>query len=137
MKKKRGFLLFILLLVGMTCRISNGMSFPISTERESSSFSQTSLPDSILAERLPNKEMLLSSAQSLLSLTEEGGVCTYIPVQHSNSRTQTSFKSPSRLIQNGKIMDVCAFIRQSIHLTNITSWLSRSRYLYTTRRIRV
>ena len=137
MKKKRGFLLFILLLVGMTCRISNGMSFPISTERESSSFSQTSLPDSILAERLPNKEMLLSSAQSLLSLTEEGGVCTYIPVQHSNSRTQVSFKSPSRLIQNGKLIDIGSCFRQASHLTHISGPLSHCRYLYTTRRIRI
>ena len=130
-------MLFILLLVGMTCRISNGMSFPISTERESSSFSQTSLPDSILAERLPNKEMLLSSAQSLLSLTEEGGVCTYIPVQHSNSRTQTSFKSPSRLIQNGKIINIGSCLRQASHVTHISGSLSHCRYLYTTRRIRI
>ena len=105
-------------------------------DSDASTVSQT-LPERSSAEQLPNKELLLSSAQNLLSLSEEGGVCPLVPVQQSNSRTHVSSKSPFLLIHNGKILDVRTCFLLSISHSNTSGSLSHSRYLYTLRKIRI
>lgn len=112
------------------------MPAPVASDSSASTVSQT-LPERPAADQLPNKELLLSSAQSMLSLSEEASVCCASTPHPTTNRTHLSSKSTSRLIQNGKPLDVRAYFLLTISLLDITGALSYSRYLYTIRRIRI
>lgn len=96
-------------------------------------------PDSekITSDRLPNKDLLLSSAQSLVCLGNEGGAPVHVRTQHSNFRTLSHIKSAYRLIKDGKIIDGLHHPFLIVNFTTVSGILSADRYLYAIRRIRI
>lgn len=132
----RFFVLFVTLLISTSLHTGKYGCTHAMSDSTASTVSQT-LPERPSADQLPNKEFLLSSAQSLQSLNEEGSVCPFVPIQHSNSRTHVSFKSPFLLLQNGKFIDIRICFLLTVNLSDAAGALSHVRYLYTIRKIRI
>ncbi len=93
--------------------------------------------EKITSDQLPNKDLLLSSAQSLVCLGEEGGTPIHVYTQHSNFRPISHFKSAYRLIKNGKVIDGLHHPFVIADITSFSGTLSADRYLYAIRRIRI
>ena len=127
-------LLYILILLVSACFSPNVRSD--STQQNASTISQ-STSEKISYNDLPNKELSLTSAQSVLGMSEETGISLNVRNHPSGSRTQSSVKNPLRIIKDGKTIDIRQFPSLRDLPCGLSGALSVERYLYTIRRIRI
>ena len=107
-----------------------------STQRNVSTISQPK-SDKITFNDLPNKDLSLTSAQSVLGWGEETGISLSVRNHTSGSHTQPSVKKPLRIFKDGKSIDIRQFPSLKDLPDGISGALSVERYLYTIRRIRI
>ena len=127
-------LLYILILLISASFSSNVRSD--STQRNTSTISPPA-SEKISFNDLPNKELSLTSAQSVLGMSEETGISLSVRNYQSGSRTQSSVKNPLRIIKDGKTIDIRQFPSLRDLPSGISGTHSVERYLYTIRRIRI
>ncbi|MBQ7549979.1 MAG: hypothetical protein IJT04_00435 [Bacteroidales bacterium] len=87
-------------------------------------------------DHLPNKELLLSSAQSLVIIGDESSAASTIRTHHGG-RTHHVAKSPFRYIRDGKITDIHQHPSLKSTVRQLSSDHSADRYIYTIRRLRI
>lgn len=130
----RSLLLHIALVISLLFSVQ-GSALP-THEHDASEVSQP-LSEQLTHEKLPNKDLTLSSAQYIIHFSDENGISLQVQSHHSGGHSQSAQKHPFRLIKSGKNIDVRQhpFIRTSIvHLASINT---ADRYLYVVRRIRI
>ena len=101
--------------------------------------SAVTLPASerITADNLPNKDMLLSSAQLLLTAGEEEESAPNVRPHPSNNRPNSLNKTDAHIVRNGKVLHL---FRHLIHTTcdrGNSGAFAADRYLFALRRIRI
>ena len=90
----------------------------------------------LTADNLPNKDMLLSSAQSLLT-AEEGGISLYVRTQHSGGRTHVASKNTIVAEQEGSTNNLHPNLFLTQFSNGISGFASSKRYLFSIRRLRI
>ena len=117
------------LFLSLWCGTGTGTTGPKNDERGSDLLQPVS--EQHHDGHLPNKELLLSSAQCLVITGDENST------QHHSNRTQHVAKSPFRYIRDGKVTDIHhhPFLKTAVR--QLSGNLSAGRYLYTIRRLRI
>lgn len=110
----------------------------VTTPRENERTDALSQPasESQTWDNRPNKEMLLSSAQSLICIGDESGAASTVRTQHGSS-THHVTKSPFRYVHDGKMTDIRRhpFFRTLVR--QLSGVFSSDRYLFSVRRLRI
>lgn len=88
-------------------------------------------------DQLPNKELLLSSAQNLVTIGEEGGTVSVVRIQHQDERNHSAKKTPFRIIKNGKSIDGHRHPFLLADLSVLSGILSKDRYLLAIQILRI
>ena len=88
-------------------------------------------------DQLPNKELLLSSAQNLVTIGEEGGTISVVRIQHQDERNHSAKKTPFRIIKNGKSIDGHRHPFLLADLSVLSGILSKDRYLLAIQILRI
>ena len=88
-------------------------------------------------DQLPNKDLLLTSAQNLVSFGEDGGIIMSVRAHHSDERSHSAKKMPFKLIKNGKNIDGHHHPFIIADLTTVSGVLSKVRYLFVIKRLRI
>lgn len=83
------------------------------------------------------KDIILSSAQNLVSLGEEEGITMNVRVQYSNERNSSVKKTPFKFVKNGKNIDGNHHHFIVTDITTISGILSKARYLFVVKRLRI
>lgn len=122
------------LFLSLWCGTGTGTTGPKNDERGSDLLQPVS--EQHHDGHLPNKELLLSSAQCLVITGDENSTPSTVRTHHSN-RTQHVAKSPFRHIRDGKVTDIHhhPFLKTAVR--QLSGNLSAGRYLYTIRRLRI
>ena len=89
------------------------------------------------ADNLPNKDLLLSSAQSLLTAGEEGGAAPNVRPHSTNSRTNSFSHNHFHILRNGKVIRILRHPYRTVHDKGCAGTFSADRYLFALRRIRI
>ena len=89
------------------------------------------------ADQLPNKDFLLTSAQNLVSFGEECGIVMSVRAHQSNERSHYAKKTPFRLVKNGKNIDGHRHPFIITDLSSESGVLSKTRYLFVIKRLRI
>ena len=89
------------------------------------------------ADQLPNKDLLLTSAQNLVTFAEESDITMSVRAHQSNERTHSAKKTPFKLIKNGKNIDGHRHPFIITDLTSESGVLSKIRYLFVIKRLRI
>ncbi len=124
------------ILIFLLLAISSSNIESDSTQRCASTISQPT-SDKISFNDLPNKELSLTSAQSVIGMSEETGISLSVRNYQSGSRTQSSVKNPLRIVKDGKTVDIRHFPNLNDLPGGVSGAHSVERYLYTIRRIRI
>ena len=90
-----------------------------------------------IQDQLPNKELLLSSAQNLVTIGEEGGTVSVVRIQHQDERNHSAKKTPFRIIKNGKSIDGHRHPFLLADLSVLSGILSKDRYLLAMQILRI
>lgn len=90
-----------------------------------------------IQDQLPNKELLLTSAQNLVTIGEEGGVISIVRIQHQDERNHSAKKTPFRIIKNGKNIDFHRHPFLLADLSVLSGILSKERYLLAIQILRI
>ena len=91
----------------------------------------------LTADNLPNKDLLLSSAQSLLTVGEEEGAAPNVRPHSSNSRTNNLSYSNFHIFRNGKVVHILRHPYPTVHDKGFAGTFSADRYFIALRRIRI
>ena len=91
----------------------------------------------LTADNLPNKDLLLSSAQSLLTVGEEEGAAPNVRPHSSNSRTNNLSHSHFQVVRNGKVIHIFQHPYPTVRNKGFAGTFSADRYLVALRRIRI
>ena len=122
----------------MTCLCRGQASNRFHTAEVNYSISNSDSQD-FPANHLPNKDILLSSAQSSFLIIEEGGggITAFARNQHNYEQNHSAKKMPFKHIKNGKTIDVHQhpFIKNDISFTS--GILSKDRYLFVIQKLRI
>lgn len=89
------------------------------------------------ADNLPNKDLLLSSAQSLLSVGEEESAAPNVRPHSANSRTNSFSHSHFHILRNGKVVRILRHPYRTVCDKGCAGTFSAERYLFALRRIRI
>lgn len=122
------------LFLSLLCGTATTMPSPQETAGDSGLLQPVS--EQNYYDHLPNKELLLTSAQSMVISGEESGTASTVRTHHG-SRTQQVAKSPFRYIRDGKVTDVNQHPFLKAPLRQLSGDRSADRYLYTVLRLRI
>ena len=87
-------------------------------------------------EHLPNRELLLTSAQGSVIAGDESGASTTVRTPNGGSVRQIA-KSPFRYICDGKVTDIHHHPYLRMAIQQLSGFFSSDRYLFAVRRIRI
>lgn len=120
----------------MTCQ-TNGLTS--SKDYGNKYVTEISQPDDkdFTADQLPNKELILSSVQTSVTIGEESGTTAIGGRHHSDGRYHSAKKTPFKFIKNGKIVDehLHPFFQNEILVAS--GIFSKDRYLFLIRKLRI
>ena len=91
----------------------------------------------LTADNLPNKDLLFSSAQSLLTVGEEESTAPNVRPHSSNSRTNNLSYSNFHIFRNGKVVHILRHPYPTVHDKGFAGTFSADRYFIALRRIRI
>lgn len=133
----RYLLYFVSLITLLLCPAKECNSSDCShAEKLASEILQPSSED-FTTDQLPNKDLLLTSAQNLVSFGEEGGIIMSVRAHQNNERSHSAKKTPFRLVKNGKNIDGHRHPFIIMDLTSESGVLSKIRYLFVIKRLRI
>lgn len=89
------------------------------------------------ADDLPNRDLLLSSAQSLLTAGEEEGSAPNVRPHPSNNRPNNLSQASTHIIRNGKVIHLIRHPYRSVCDKGRSGSFAVERYLFALRRIRI
>ncbi len=91
----------------------------------------------IAADNLPNKDLLLSSAQSLLAAGEEEGAAPNVRPIPSSNRLHNFSHSSIHILRNGKVVHILRRPYRTVCDKGKSGTFAADRYLFALRRIRI
>ena len=89
------------------------------------------------ADNLPNKDLLLSSAQSLLSVGEEESAAPNVRPVPSNNRPHNLSPTGNHILRNGKVVHILRRPYRTVGDKGKSGTFAADRYLFALRRIRI
>jgi len=92
--------------------------------------------ESQIWDNLPNKELLLSSAQCLICIGDESGATSTVRTQHGGNTNHVT-KTPFRYIHDGKMTDIHHHPFFRTVMRQLSGVFSSDRYLFSVRRLRI
>lgn len=122
------------LFLSLLCGTATTMPSPQETAGDSGLLQPVS--EQNYYDHLPNKELLLTSAQSMVISGEESGTASTVRTHHG-SRTQQVAKSPFRYVKDGKVTDIHHHPLLKAAVRQLLGDHAADRYIYTVRRLRI
>lgn len=122
------------LFLSLLCGTATTMPSPQETAGDSGLLQPVS--EQNYYDHLPNKELLLTSVQSLVISGDESSAASTVRTQHGG-RTQQVAKSPFRYVRDGKVTDIHQHPFLKAAVRQLSGDLSADRYIYTVRRLRI
>ena len=130
----RIWIFIVSLLLPLFCGTATGVTSPPGDVRRDA-LSQPASEQSAW-DHLPNKEMLLTSAQSLIGIGDESSATSTVRTQHGGNTHQIA-KSPFRYIRDGKVTDIRRHPFFKVVVRQLSGVFSTDRYLFSVRRLRI
>lgn len=91
----------------------------------------------LTADNLPNKDLLLSSAQSLLTAGKEEGAAPNVRPVPSNNRPHNLSPTGNHILRNGKVVHILRRPYRTVGDKGKSGTFAADRYLFALRRIRI
>ena len=95
------------------------------------------LSERFTADDLPNRDLLLSSAQSLLAAGEEEGAAPNVRPVPSNNRPHNLSPTGNHILRNGKVVHILRRPYRTVGDKGKSGTFAADRYLFVLRRIRI
>ncbi|MBQ3751439.1 MAG: hypothetical protein II865_09085 [Bacteroidales bacterium] len=127
--------IFSVLWTLLLCGVSEGVCSDPHTDGRSAVAQPAS--ERLINDNLPNKDLLLSSAQSLLTAGEEESAAPNVRQHSANSRTNSFSHSHFHILRNGKVVRILRHPYRTVCDKGCAGTFSAERYLFALRRIRI
>lgn len=127
--------IFSVLWALLLCGVSDGVCSGPHTDGRSAVAQPAS--ERLINDNLPNKDLLLSSAQSLLTAGEEESAAPNVRQHSANSRTSSLSHSHFHILRNGKEVHIFRPPYPTVRNKGYAGAFSADRYLVALRRIRI